>query len=327
MSPNLNDRDHERLRQLLRSVAQGDVISVGVVNIAGRGPSEDLSKAGIQAPDDIWNLTVVSEIGWYVVLSQECDIVRDPAVEPCLVVCPVTLVSRARYLELRNGGYSPRDFPLPEQKLRKIVGKGKAESFFPVANQRFVTSVLKEALLAPDVGVLRPLTGRQQQRLRSWAGMRYGRTPHPDAAEEHVLGKAATIVAKYGSEALTGGQRTLQNRLVHATDTWLVRCSELSVTLCPILTLDRAKAAGMLVKATGELDAAAVAAAARKIGNEISAAVTRDCGFRVSVEPRTWESMSAGEFTEFAVWVWENQPDPLLDEAGSGEPEQCARVG
>ena len=322
----MSDPDQAKLGQLLTSVAQGDLISVGVVNIAGRGRSEDLSEAGIEAPDDIWNLTVESEIGWYVVLSQECDIVRDPAVEPCLVVCPVTLVDEARYRELRSGGYSPRDFPLPDEKLRSAVGKKKAEAFFPVANQRFVTSVLKEALRAGDVRILRPLTGRQQQRLRAWAGMRYARTPHPDAAEEHVLGKAASIVAKHAREALTGGERTLQYKLVNATDTWLVRCSELTVTLCPVLTLDRAKAAGMLVKATGDLDTPAVAAASRKLANEISAAITRDSGYRVNVEARTWESMTAGEFTDFALWVWEDQPDPLLDETPNVGSESFFRM-
>lgn len=300
---------------MLTSVGQGDVISVGVVNVAGRGPSAELSDAGFTPPDDVWNLTVQSEIGWYVVLSQDCDIVRDPDVEPCLVVCPVTLVSEERYRELRNGGYSPRDFPLPDAKLRAAVARKKSESFFPVANHRFVTSVLKEALLAPGVRVLRPLTGRQQQRLREWAGMRYARTPHPDAAEEHVLGRAASIVAKYGRELGKPGQRTVQSRLVAATDTWLVRCTELSVALCPVITLDRAKDAGMLVKASGELDTAAVAVACRKLANEIASTITRDCGFRISVEPSTWESMSAGEFTDRAIWSWEKPPDPLADEA------------
>ena len=312
----LDGRHGDRLMQLLPSVAQGDLISVGVVNIVGRGPSVDLAAVGIEAPDDVWNLLVVSEIGWYVILSQECDIARDPAVEPCLVVCPVTLVDEGRYRQLRNGGYSPRDFPLPDPKLRVATGRSKSEPFFPVANQRFVTSVLKEALLAPDVRTLRPLTGRQQQRLRAWAGRRYARTPHPDAAEEHVLGKAANIVARYARSGAKGGERTLQVKLVHATDMWLVRCSELSVTLGPMLSLDRAKSAGLLVKATGDLDGHAVAAGSMKLGNEISATVTRDSGFRITIEPRTWESMSAGEFATFAPWVWESDPDPLQEAVG-----------
>lgn len=314
MTRELSGPDRDRLRQMLTSVAQGDVISVGVVNVAGQGPSAELSDAGITTPDDVWNLTVQSEIGWYVVLSQDCDIVRDPSVEPCVVVCPVTTVTETRYRELRSGGYSPRDFPLPDAKLRAAIGKKKSESFFPVANQRFVTSVLKEALLAPDVRVLRPLTGRQQQRLREWAGMRYARTPHPDAAEEHVLGRAASIVAKYNRETSTPGQQTLQHKLVAATDTWLVRCTELSVALCPVITLDRAKDAGMLVQASGELDAGAIHAACRKLANEIASRITRDSGFRISVEARTWESMSAGEFTDHAIWSWERQPDPLEDD-------------
>ena len=53
-----------------------------------------------------------------------------------------------------------------------------------------------------------------------------------------------------------------------------------------------------------------------KLGNEISATVTRDSGFRITIEPRTWESMSAGEFATFAPWVWESDPDPLQDAVG-----------
>ncbi len=207
--------------------------------------------------------------------------------EPCVVVCPVTMVDEARYLELLNGGYSPRDFPLSDTKLRSAAGRRKSDRFFPVANQRFVTSVLEEALLVPDVKALRPLTGRQQQRLRAWAGMRYVRTLHLDAAEEHVLGKAASVVAKYSREAGVAGQQTIQHKLVAATDTWLLRCTELSVTLCAMVTLDRAKSAGMLVKATGGLDEDAVAAGCRKLASEIAAAITRDSGFRISVEART----------------------------------------
>ena len=174
----------------------------------------------------------------------------------------------------------------------------------------------------PQSGSAADETGRSAL----WQLLRCARTPHPDAAEGHVLGKAAAIVAKHAREALTGGERTLQYKLVNATDTWLVRCSELTVTLCPVLTLDRAKAAGMLVKATGNLDTPAVAAASRKLANEISAAITRDSGYRVNVEARTWESMTAGEFTDFALWVWEDQLDPLLDETPNVGSESFFRM-
>ena len=53
VSQAMSDPDQAKLGHLLTSVAQGDLISVGVVNIAGRGRSEDLSEAGIEAPDDI----------------------------------------------------------------------------------------------------------------------------------------------------------------------------------------------------------------------------------------------------------------------------------
>ena len=39
--------------------------------------------------------------------------------------------------------------------------------------------------------------------------------------------------------------------------------------------------------------------------------LTAGSGFQVRVVPTTWEAMSAGEFLDRPVWMWESDPDPL----------------
>jgi hypothetical protein len=304
-----------KTRQLLAGLHQGDLLSLGAVSVVGRGPTAALASAGVAAPaeDALWSLTVDSEVGWYVVLSGPCDIVRDPSVEPCLTVCPVTLVDADRYRVLRHGGYSPREFPLPLEKLKVACGRGRAEDFFPVADQRYVASIDKTALEHPSVQTLRPLTGPQQQRLAAWAGRRYARAAHPDAVEEHVLKKIAPLIARSASKggALAAGKRTLQQKLVCATDTWLVSSTEQSVTFYPVLTEALAKATGLFNSATSSIDAGQVKAAVKLLTGDALAAITSDGNFRIKFVPTTWDAMTAAEYLDRPEWQWENDPDPL----------------
>jgi hypothetical protein len=301
--------------QILAGLGQGDLLSLGAVSVVGRGPTAALASAGLDQPaaNELWSLTVDSEVGWYVILSGPCDIVREPRIEPCLTVCPVVLVDVDRYRQLRHGGYSPREFPLPIDKLRAACGRGTDTDFFPVADQRYVASIDKTALVHPDVQTLRPLTGPQQARLASWAGRRYARAAHPDAVEEHVLKKVATLIARL---AVVGGKtppgkQTLQQKLVVATDAWLVTSTEKSVTFYPVLTESLAKAAGLFNAATSSIDEAVVRAAVKKLTGDIAATISTHGGFHVKVVPTTWDAMTAGEYLDRPEWSWESDPDPL----------------
>ena len=74
-----SDTGWGRLEQLLRTLRQGDLISLGAVTLVGAGPSAAVSAADAEVDDDaLWSVTVESDAGWYVVVSQDCDIVRDP---------------------------------------------------------------------------------------------------------------------------------------------------------------------------------------------------------------------------------------------------------
>lgn len=111
------DRGLDRLQQVLRTLRQGDLISLGAVTLVGAGSADAVEAAGLEPDNDtLWSVTVESEAGWYVVLSQDCDIVRDPGEEPCIVVCPLDYVSERRWQQLRGGPYSARHFPIPDDK-------------------------------------------------------------------------------------------------------------------------------------------------------------------------------------------------------------------
>ena len=303
-----------KLNQLLGGLRQGDLISAGAVSIVGIGGDQELSGAGLNPqPDELWNLSVTSEVGWYVVLTGPCDILRSADIEPCLTVCPVDLVEESRYRQLRHGGLSPREFPLPPDKLRTACLVPKGEPFFPIANLRYVTSVLKAALLHPEVRTLRPLTGGQQANLAIWVGRRFARAAHPDDAEEHVLSRAGRLVARLAADITTKpGKRTLQHKLVMSSDRWLVVCAERSVEFFPVLTPDLAKQAGLFDSSASQLDITQVKAAARKLAQDFAAAITPGSAFQVRVSPTTWEAMSAGEFLNRPLWTWETFPDPLV---------------
>lgn len=128
-------------------------------------------------------------MGWYVVITQDCDIVRDPNVEPWLVVCPLRQVTLAYWQALRSGPGSLRELPFPDGHRVPT-----ADGVRPIADLRFVTNVDKTALLHPSVQSLRPLPGPQRFVFGRWVGARCARVPHPDVLECDVLPKAAGVV-------------------------------------------------------------------------------------------------------------------------------------
>jgi hypothetical protein len=308
------------LARLLPGLAQGDLISIGAVNIVGRGGTDALSEVSdvtddlaTPSPDELWSLTMESEVGWYVVLSQACDIVRSPEVEPCLVVCPVTLVDQARYEQLRSGAASPREFPLPAEKLRAACNVSTGAQFYPVADLRWLASVDKTALAHPQLQTLRPLTPPQQRRLATWAARRFGRAAHPDAVEDNALKRAGRVVVKALADStdVAVGKWTLQQKLVRSTDTWLVTSAEKNVTFTLVLTVERAKHAGLFNSADKSIDAKAAEAAAKALTKDF-VAVTKG-GYGVKLQLVTWDGLTAADYLDRPEWTWETPPDPLAE--------------
>jgi hypothetical protein len=298
-----------KLQALLASLRQGDLISLGAVTLVGRGASPVLVDAGVEAEtDEVWSLTVEIDAGWYVVLSQDCDIVRGREDEPCLLVGPLKYVPEERWLALRHGPSSPREFPYPPDKLPDRPGQR------PVADLRFVTSVDKAALLHESVDSLRPLSGRQRERFAAWVGRRYTRAAHDDLVVEDVLAPAGAfirdIIGKARKAIASGKNPTTSGRFALAVDEWHVDGTDNLVQFHTIVTAASLRAAG-LANDAGEIDEAALEAGRAWIEQRLATRLPADRGYACALEVWTLDALPASRYRELTPWVFEDPGDPL----------------
>lgn len=311
-------RAKARLGSVLATLRQGDLIALGAVSMVGRGPSAVLDAAGGEpgGPDDVWSVTIESDVGWYVIVSQDCDVVRDVADEPCLLVCPLTYVPESRWLALRHGPYSPREFPFPDEKL-----SARPEGQRPVANLRFVTSVVKEALLHEDVESLRPLSGRQHELFGAWVGRRFARAAHDDAMEADVLGPAEACILAALSAATAAQQAgktpTSSGKLVLAAEEWYVAGTDKLVAFHVVVSEASLRHAGYDLDEEDDAGAGSasndVEAGRKFIEKKLRSRLPPDKGYAVSLEVWTLDQLSAAAYRELSPWVFERPGDPLAD--------------
>lgn len=159
---------------------QGDALCGLTLAVAGIGPAGVVDlPSGVQHPEvgdtDAWVSAVGSDTGWYVLLTQDCDVVRAPDREPTVLVAPLTLIDLARWQDLRRNGYSSRWYAYPGLKFTDLPdGKGLA------VDLAWTTSVLKGALASSGVTAVRPFTGPEQRAFSEWLASRTGRAPFPD---------------------------------------------------------------------------------------------------------------------------------------------------
>ena len=306
-----------KLAPLLRDLTQGDLLTLGAVTIVGRGQTPVVSAAGgTPRAKDIWSVTIENELGWYVIVSGACDIVRDPSTEPCIAVAPITTVSRERYQQLRSGEYSPREFPLPPLDVARIVEAEDPDNFWPIADLRYVTSVDKSALLNDKVESRRPLTGPQQKRFSTWVGRRYNRPAHSDQLERHVLGKAGNKISKLAAQfANSDKPRSLPPEvlLVGAAREWLIGGTERHVEINVVVDANSTQAVGMYDTTNSQINATQVLGAARKLARVLAATLPADKGYAITVKPITLDGINAGEFFALEPWLWADTSDPLAD--------------
>lgn len=298
------------LEARLRSISQGDLVSTGAVTIVGRGRSRVADAAHANVTDDEqWSVTVESDPGWYVVISQDCDIVRDVAQEPCVVVCPVQWVSQQRWDQLRNGPYSPRHFPLPEHP--DLTGTDHTR---PVASLQYVTSVDKYALVASSVRTIRPLTGPQRQRLAMWIGRRYARPAHDDLVDQRVLvpcGRRIRELAGKFQTAQTDRQVTDDLRVVRACEEWFIEASDVYVKFHASVTDASLKAAGLWDDSASRPKEKQIALGIQRLTSDLSKRLPAHGGYTIKVNVVNLASVPAAEYRlSWAQWVLEGE-DPL----------------
>ncbi len=300
------DRGLDRLQQVLRTLRQGDLISLGAVTLVGAGSADAVEAAGVEPDNDtLWSVTVESEAGWYVVLSQDCDIVRDPGEEPCIVVCPLDYVSERRWQQLRGGPYSPRHFPFPDDKgLRPDDGR------WPAASLLYVSSVDKTALAHPSVRQLSPLTGPQRARFGRWVARRYGRPAHDDLVERDVLSTAGARIRKLARGSTHAEGPTDVMRLIAATEEWYVEATDRNVRLHAILTEGSANAAGLGNNAEGDWQHRRIERAAEQLRKDLAKRLPPGCGYALAVNTTTLDRVPTSQYLSWSVWTLEGS-DPL----------------
>ena len=297
----------------LRTISQGDVISLGAVNIVGVGASaawhstaEHEGLAEREPGEEVWSLSIESDVGWYVVVTQDCDIVRDPRTEPCLVVCPVKYVPAEEWQTLASGPGSPRFFPLPDgNKLPRVDGK------FPIADLRFLTSVDKTALLHPSVKVLHPLSAPQRGNFGRWVGSRYARVPHPDNLERDVLPKAATLIRKLAKQYAAGKTQDPEVRLVGAARSWYLGGNDKRVVYIPMISEATARVTGLWDNDAGDFNMNTIQAATKRLAGKLRASLPPGAGYACSVEPTTLHTATAADLLEWSEWIVE-EAQPML---------------
>ncbi|MHC6591550.1 hypothetical protein [Arthrobacter sp. C152] len=296
----------------LSTISQGDVISLGAVNIVGVGHSAAWNStaqheglAEIEPGEEVWSLSIESDVGWYVVITQDCDIARSPQIEPCLVVCPVKYVPSQDWQALASGPRSPRYFPLPDDKFPGMDGK------LPIADLRFLTSVDKTALLHPSVKVLHPLSAPQRANFGRCIGSRYARVPHPDKLEQDVLPKAATLIRKLAKKYAAGDTSDPEVRLVGAARGWYLGGNDKRVVFIPMISEATAKASGLWNTTAGDFDMKSIESGQKRLRNQLLASLPAGAGYACSVESRTLHSTSAADLLEWSEWIVEEIRETL----------------
>lgn len=297
---------------ILRNLRQGDVISLGAVNLVGVGKSEAWASAAhegvtqAEPAEGIWALTIESDAGWYVIITQDCDLVRSPDIEPCIVVCPVKYVTPENWTRLRNGPGSPREFPLPDDD------RVQREGMQTVADLRWVTSIDKTALLHPSVEIIHPLNAPQRANFARWVGARYARVPHSDELEEKVLRKAATTIQGHAKKF---GKNDLSNpitRLVGAVDSWYIAGNDKMIDFIAVTSASSLKRGKWWIDASASPNQKALDKAVSALTDKLRAGLPDNSGYVCKVRVTTLDSIRAAEFLSWSEWVIEKNGDPLV---------------
>lgn len=303
----------------LRSLEQGDLISLGGIAIVGTTSSEVTgSKTRKKANGvDVTSVTLEIESGWYAVLSQDCDIVRPPALEPVIIVAPVLYVPQDEWLALRRGMLSYRRFSLDPEALEPIEGSAAHRSGsdgMPVVDIRYISGIDKTALAAHYEQRF-PLRGANKVRFADWIGARFARESFPDPVAETVLPEVQSrLISMQKARDSRGSSASPAMRLACSCSEWYVRATDRYVEVMGRRDPGLAKANGLLGAVKGQPTETAwnesdFEAGAKKLSSEINRRLGGS-GFSVKMTTEDFDLLSAAAFETYALWVSEDPPPP-----------------
>jgi hypothetical protein len=303
------------LDAILRSVWQGDLISLGAVAIVGTPTSEVLSAAGEKDTDSpIASVTIASAAGWYAVLTQDCDIARSVDVEPCLQVAPVVYVDEDHWQRLVNGQTSYRYFPLPDKVApQSPADEDVAAGGKPVVDLRYITNVDKSAFLsARDTHYNRVLTGRHRTRFGQWIGNRFSRVPFDDTVSEIVLPIVRSVLdsAHRQRKQSPAGQRKPPVAFVSCVSEWYVRETANMVEIMGRFDPTLAKAEKLLQIKDGVASPhPMVEQGATALQRQIAGKLDSSAGYSVAVTWFDFSDLTVTEFETYGLWIVQDDPE------------------
>jgi len=302
----------------LRSLEQGDLISLGAIAIVGTTASEVTGTKGRHSVEvEVTSITVETESGWYAVLTQDCDIVRQSSLEPCIVVAPVLYVGEEEWRQLRRGMLSYRRFPLDPDALEPIEGSAAQRSGsagMPVVDVRYVSSIDKTAL-AVHYDQRFPLRGEHKVRFADWVGSRFARESFADSVANTVLPEVqARLTSMQKARDSRGSNATPAMRVACSCNEWYVRASDRYVEVMGRRHPELAKANGLLASVRSEPTETTwnendFHAGAMKLSTEVNRRLGGS-GFSAKIVTEDFHQLSAAAFETYALWISEDPPTP-----------------
>ncbi|TFV90109.1 hypothetical protein E4P40_07785 [Blastococcus sp. CT_GayMR20] len=291
----------------LSPLQQGDALSGLTLAIAGVGPAGvETLPSGVARPEvgptDAWASALGSDTGWYVLLTQDCDVVREADQEPTVLIAPIRLVKEDRWLDLRRNAYSPRWYAYPREKFSDVpAGMGLA------VDLAWTTSILKGALVVTNVQAVRPLTGPAKRSFGEWVANRTGRAPFPDDVVRLVLDPCYEVRKRLSSafdRAPSPENAKVEARVVAAVDRWFAHADGHRVNILGALTGPRLQAAGLTDKESGEVKTADLAAGQEKLQDLVVRAMNRaneHSGYELKIVCADLATIRADLFLQFSL--------------------------
>lgn len=178
------------LERLLRSLRQGDVLGIAklITLWSPDSPAHPREVAGVVHEEPVMAREGRLASGLCVIISQDCDLARDPSTEPYVVVAPLARADDRTYA-LANGVTSVRFFAYPP-----VID---LENDRLVVDARVLQSIEKLALLSTHIRRIEcPLSGPRRAALSGWLGRRFGRTAFPDEIVTQVLRPIERAIAQ-----------------------------------------------------------------------------------------------------------------------------------
>ena len=192
--------DRDTLDQLVKVLHQGDVVDVAktVRFYSPDAPTWPEEVAGIPHEEPVMTMETRHQSGLSVIITQDCDLRRDIAAEPYVILAPLTEVDADRYEQAGNG-QSTRFFAYPA-----IDGHGDKQNL--VIDMRVLSSLEKTALLSSHIERVEcPLSPPGRERLRLFVGDRFGRVPLPDDIVRQVVVPVERALKRVTENATAAG--------------------------------------------------------------------------------------------------------------------------